>query len=266
MGMSPLPAIDKKAISLSFGRAAPAYDRHASLQRQVADGLLAALPVSDALDSILDLGSGTGYCARHLAARFPAAQVVGLDISGPMLRVSREKHAGVPILHVCGDAEALPLAGQSVDLLVSSLAIQWCGNLDALFREIRRVLRPGGSARLSTFGPQTLRELRAAWARVDGHVHVNDFQDARRLQAAALRQGFDRLSLREENRTVHYLDLQALARELKAIGARNLNAGQPRGLTGRGRLEALRRHFQQGLVPALGVPVTWQVFYIDLVV
>lgn len=262
--MSQAVRIDKKAVAGSFGRAAADYDRHASLQRQVADRLLDQLPGGLAAPAaILDIGSGTGYCTEKLAARFPGGAFCSLDLSPPMLRYARSRHPGRDVGYVCGDAERLPFNENAFDLLVSSLAIQWCADLPALFAELRRVARPGARCLLSTFGPDTLRELREAWAAVDAHVHVNRFSAVDEILTALKAQGIGGARLEDERRILHYPDFAALGAELKAIGARNRNPGQPPGLTGRRRLQQLRECFERDLVPGRGVPVTWQVLYLD---
>ena len=55
--------------------------------------------------------------------------------------------------------------------------LQWCLDLGPVFTELRRVLAPGGLLMFTTFGPDTLMELRASWAQVDGYTHVNQFID-----------------------------------------------------------------------------------------
>src|SRR5690606_17268863 len=133
--------------------------------------------------SVLDLGCGTGFCSRQLQQRWPAATLLALDLALPMVAHTRNN---VPaVLPLCADAEALPLASESIDLVVSSLAIQWCSHYDSLFRELARITRPGAAVLLSTFGPDSLQELRQAWAAVDSRRHVNEFVPAAQLQQAA---------------------------------------------------------------------------------
>src|SRR5690606_3400762 len=156
-----------EVIARHFGAAAPHYDQHARLQRDVADRLSAFLPQQLNAEVVLDLGCGTGYCSERLRRRLPDSHLLCLDLALPMLK--RSALRGVEGSLVCADAVALPFPGSSVDLLFSSLAIQWCEDLPQLFAEVRRVLRPGGLALFSTFGPATLQELREAWAEVDVH-------------------------------------------------------------------------------------------------
>jgi malonyl-CoA O-methyltransferase len=132
--------------------------------------------------------------------------------------------------------------------------LQWCGAPDAVFCEVQRVLRPGGFFAFSTFGPDTLRELREAWRAADGHTHVNRFIDLHDLGSALGRAGLTEPVLDVERISVDYPDVMTLMRDLKAIGAHNVTAGRSRGLTGRQALrrmtdayEALRR---DGSLPA----------------
>ncbi len=248
------PLLDKADVAASFSRAAADYDSVASLQRDVGTRLLdelAGLDVNPA--RILDLGCGTGHFQPHLAHRFPGAEYVGLDIAEGMVNYARD-HCGQAARWVVGDAESLPLAAGSVDLVFSSLAIQWCYRPDLLFAELARVLRPGGVCLFTSLGPETLRELRAAWAAVDRHQHVNTFLPAEQLQSAAGRIPGLALRLASRHFSMRYDRAADLLRELKTLGAHNLNRGRPGGLTGR---RALQRMFdayepwrQGGLLPA----------------
>jgi malonyl-CoA O-methyltransferase len=253
--------IARAHIARSFGQAAAYYDEFAALQRAVADQLLAAISVQ-APQAALDLGCGTGYCAAKLRARFPAAHLVALDLALPMLQASATRVTSDTGL-LCADLHALPLKDVSADLAVSSLALQWCGDLQRVFAELQRVLRPRGQALLSTFGPASLRELRAAWSAVDSHVHVNGFTARSTLQQAATAAGFD-VRIATELQTRHYPTLRALARELKGIGAHNMNAARPPGLTPRAAFARAEHEFSKGLVAGQGVPVTWEVYYLEL--
>jgi malonyl-CoA O-methyltransferase len=129
-----------------------------------------------------------------------------------------------------------------------------------VFRECARVLRPGGLLTFTSFGPDTLKELRAAWASADDFTHVNRFIDMHDLGDALLRAGLAEPVMDVERYTLTYTDVRALMRDLKAIGAHNVNAGRPRGLTGRRALErmtaAYERERRDGCLPA-----TYEVVY-----
>ena len=250
------------AVRRSFARAAQSYDEAAVLQREVLTRLLERLDVLPSAPAVvLDAGSGTGLGARALSDRYPRAHVIAVDHAEPMARRSRARRRWFRRLHgVCADARRLPLRDASVDLVFSNLMLQWLGPPDAVFLEFRRVLRPEGRLVFTTFGPDTLLELRDAWATVDDRVHVNRFIDMHDIGDALLRTGFRDPVMDAERMTVTYRDTMALMRDLKAIGAHNVNAGRPRGLTGPRRLRAMQaayeRHRAQGVLPA-----TWEVVY-----
>ncbi|MDT8399267.1 MAG: malonyl-ACP O-methyltransferase BioC [Pseudomonadales bacterium] len=256
--------LDKQRIARSFGRAAASYDFFAALQRRVADHLLAESAGHNRKTRILDLGSGTGYGTEKLCRKFPAAEIYSLDLALGMLQFAALKNPGIETGAVCGDAERLPFAAATFDLIFSSLSMQWCRDHSAFFSELKRILCPDGRCFLSTFGPDTLREVRAAWSIVDDFVHVNQFADAGTLKKMAEQENFTHVSLKAESHQVHYAGFAELATELKAIGAHNMNRGQASGLTGRDRLARFRQIFESYAINGKGIPVTWEVFYLGL--
>jgi malonyl-CoA O-methyltransferase len=155
---------------------------------------------------------------------------------------------------VCADAERLPFADSSFDLVFSNLMLQWCVELEVVFTELQRVLRPGGLLLFTSFGPDTLHELRGSWQQVDGYSHVNAFADMHDVGDALLRTRFADPVMDVERLTVTYADVWKLMRELKQIGAHNVTLGRPRGLTGKARMQRLvgaYEHYRsQGVLPA----------------
>lgn len=226
--------LSRLAVQRSFSKAASSYDAAAVLQRKVADQLLERLdPIRIEPRVVLDLGCGTGYCIKPLERRFRKARVLALDLALPMLRQAKSKQGWRHRQQlVTGDAHALPLEDQSVDLVFSGLTIQWC-DPDRVFGEIARVLAPGGLLMFSSFGPDTLKELRAAWSAVDNQVHVHDFIDMHDLGDAVLRSGLAQPVVDREDIMVTYATVRSLLRDLRAIGAHNAAADRKTGLTGK---------------------------------
>jgi len=238
----------KQEVARSFSRAACGYDTAAHLQRDVGAALLERLPRAK-VRAVLDLGSGTGYFGVALRRAYPQARLIGLDIAEGMLKTARARHPSRASAWLCADAETLPLRDRSIDLVYSNLALQWCEDPGRCFRELARVLGGRGHAVLSTLGPDTLWELRAAWRQIDHHVHVNRFRSVAELERAVEAAGLELQHLAVYERELAYPDVASLARELRELGAHNLNQGRTRGLSGRAlwrNLEAAYAEFRRG--------------------
>lgn len=265
--MPDIPRPTKHDIRAAFEASAAHYDEVAVLQREVASRLLERLDLLKMTPtSILDLGSGTGFCSEALGKRYPQARIVALDLAEAMLHHTRQrfslwrrfrnKHG-----FVAGDAEQLPFADASFDMLFSNLTVQWCMDLEQTFREFRRVLKPGGVVFFTTLGPDTLRELRASWAAVDERVHVNTFLDLHDVGDAMMQARLAEPVLDMERITLTYRDSMTLMRDLKALGAHNINPGRNQGLTGPRKLKSVMAAYEEfrqadGLLPATYEVVT----------
>lgn len=262
---------DTRQVRRAFSRAAGSYDAAARLQHAVEARLLEMLDYRDdpALRRappriVVDLGCGPGSGAAAMQKRWPKARVLAVDLALPMLREARSfgrKPFSNPFarrpLPVCADARALPLAENSVDVLFSNLCLQWVEDLDAVFAGFRRVLRPQGLLLMSTFGPDTLWELREAFARADDVPHVSPFADIAAVGDALVRAGFHQPVLDRDVETTTYPDLAALMRELRSIGATNALAARRHTLTGRARFSAAERAYEP-LRRDGHLPATWE--------
>jgi len=253
----------KAAVARNFDRAAKSYDGSAMLHNIVGERLFERLDlVKIAPELILDLGSGTGHFARQLQKRYKKKKVLGLDLSKEMSLfankqrkwLSRERYA-------CADAEALPLADNSVDLVFSNLMIQWLHNPDQLFREVQRILVPGGLLMFTSFGPDTLKEMRQSWYQVDKNVHVNRFIDMHDIGDSLTNSGFAGTVMDNEAITMTYEKLSDLHSDLRGMGENNINSGRNQGMTGKelwnNYLQAYKKYCNgQGDYPA-----TWEITY-----
>ena len=266
--------IDKARARTSFGRAANTYDAAAILQKQVREEMLNRLDLIKLTpQTILDAGCGTGAASHALQKRFVKSQVISLDFALPMLQKTRVGSDTTGLMHqiksmlsgvkhnlVCADIESLPLASKSVDLVWSNLAIQWCNDLDAALLEFYRVMQPEGLLMFSTFGPDTLKELRVATGRQDGMTSVSRFIDMHDIGDALVRAGFSAPVLDVERFTLTYDDVKSVMRDLKSIGAHNATDGRARGLLGRGFLQKLESNYEQYRTDGK-LPATFEVVY-----
>ena len=271
MSVPAFPGLDRHAVRSAFARAATTYDNNAVLQREIADRLLARLDyVRLAPQRLLDLGCGTGYLLSRLRRRYTRAELWGVDLAGSMAQAARRR-LQLPLPFGLGrrwsrgrfaitDAEALPFADRSFDLIASNLTLQWC-NPDAVFRECRRLLRPGGLLMFTSFGPDTLKELRNAWRAADDAPHVHDFIDMHDLGDALVRARFADPVMDAERLTLTYTELPALLRELKGIGAHNAASARAVGLTGKTRFARFRAAYEAFRRPDGRLPASYEIVY-----
>lgn len=265
--------IDKSRARASFGRAASAYDANAILQAEVREEMLSRLDLVK-LDPkvILDAGCGTGLGSLALRKRFTNASVLSLDFALPMLALTKQNAKNTSVLNslksifksnqqhlLCADIEQLPVADASVGLVWSNVAIQWCNDLDRVFQHFHRVLQPEGLLMFSTFGPDTLKELRAS--NPNTSTSVSRFIDMHDIGDALVRAGFNAPVLDVERFTLTYDDVKAVMRDLKSIGAQNATEGRSRGLQGRGFLRTLAENYEQFRQADGKLPATFEVVY-----
>lgn len=259
--------VNKKAIAKAFGLAAKSYDSVAVLQREIGHRLLERLSQIqegedilvrlENLKTILDLGGGTGFCSRLLATKFPKAQVCNLDLAFEMLEVAKLLDESKNELkessnndlsqfsYVSADAEKLPFTSATLDLIFSNCTVQWCRDLPQLFQELRRVLKPQGLLLFSTFGPDTLYELKECFNTVDTDHHVNNFFDMHHLGDVMLKSQFKYPVVDREMITVTYVSVQELLKDLKLMGASHVFRESGAGLLTQQKLKKLIASYEK---------------------
>ena len=254
--------ISKHRIRRAFDRAAGSYDDAAVLQKEVCSRLLQRLDyVRLEPQMILDVGVGTGEAITPLMQRYSKAGIVALDLSEQMLHKAKT-HGRLfrkPEL-VCADLEALPFADDSFDLVFSSLALQWCNNLGETMQGLLRVLKPGGLLMFTTFGPDTLKELKASWQKIDDTVHVNPFVDMHDIGDEMLKSGFADPVIEAEVITVTYDHIDRLMQDLRDIGANVKSEGFRSGLTTPAMMHQLRDAYEAYRIDG-DLPASYEVVY-----
>lgn len=254
--------LDRQRIRDAFDKAADSYDESAVLQKEVCSRLLERLEVINLEPEwVLDAGTGTGEAVSGLQEKYQHSNLVLLDLSERMLeKAMLQNTRDREIYTVCGDVESLPFAEKSFDLVFSNLTLQWCNDVGAALQEFKRILKPGGLLMFTTFGPDTLKELRASWLAVDEAVHVNSFIDMHDIGDGLLYSGFAEPVMEAEHITVNYSDVDILMNDLKAIGANVTAQGHRRGLMTRNMLSKLRAAYEQFRHNQV-LPATYEVIY-----
>lgn len=266
---------DKRQVRNAFEKAAISYDQSAVLQREVSNRMFERLELIKYMPGrILDAGCGTGYGSRKLAGRYPDSQLLAADIAVGMLQQSRlqdeqqqggglrfwpfRKKSGVQ--YACVDIEQLPFKDESIDMVWSNLTLQWCSDLERTFREINRVLTTDGLLMFSTLGPDTLKELRHAFAQVDQYAHVNRFIDMHDIGDLLVHNRFATPVMDMEYITLTYDDVRSVMHDLKAIGAHTVVQGRHSGLTGKTKWQKVIAYYEA--MRANGkLPATFEVVY-----
>jgi len=262
--------LDKRLLRYAFERASGSYDQAAVLQREISNRMLSRLEyIKYQPDAILDAGSGTGYGSQQLLKRYPSKPVIAMDIAQSMLLQARpnlnwwQRLLSMPqhSHYVCADVEQIPLKSESVGLIWSNLALQWCNDLEHTFAEMHRILRPDGLLMFSTFGPDTLKELRESFAQVDAFDHVNHFTDMHDVGDLLVHNGFSVPVMDMEYITMTYPDVVSIMRDLKAIGAHSVMRGRrPPGLMGKKTWNQVLASYERFRVDGK-LPVTFEVVY-----
>jgi len=257
------PPLDKCKARRSFERAAAGYDEVAVLQQEIGRRMLARLDTMRIDPArILDLGCGTGQSSGALLKRYPRADVVALDFALPMLALTRSRGRWLRRPRcLCADLDHLPLADQSMDLVFANAALQWSAGPDRVFADIARILKPGGLVLFSSFGPDTLSELRAAWSEVDGRPHVHDFIDLHDYGDMLMGAGLLDPVMDVERMALTYPDAMQLMREIKLIGAGNAHPDRSRGLAGRARFERVCAAYERFRGADGRLPVSYEVVH-----
>ena len=258
---------DKKQLSNSFSRFAPLYNEHAIVQHEIGQRLLERCQLlRQPVKRVLDLGSGTGMFLKPLQKLFPKAHIIGVDLSLGMVEYAQKQRSlwqswFEPSHNFVADMDALPFADNSIDLIFSNCVFQWSHHLPSLFSELKRCLTPDGSMFFSTFGPQTLHEIKQCWANIDSQQHVHDFVPLQSIGDTLLSCGFAQPVVDQECITLEYQSLSQLLKDLKNTGARNLSPKRQKGLTPPSSLKKLETLFAQELKKQGHFGCTYEVIY-----
>ena len=249
--------IDRKITRQHFERAVESYDAAAILQQEIARRLVERLDYIKVKPEIaMDLGCGTGQITAALLKQYPKAKILSLDLAHGMVAKAKKKGSWRrKPLGICADVHQLPIKANSVDLIISNLMLQWSDDLPTAFQNMAACMRAGGLLLFTTFGPDTLKELRQSWAKVDDLPHSSTYTDMHDIGDELMRAGFSQPVMDMEMITMTYSSVKQLMRDLKQIGASNAVTGRRKTLTGKQRIAAFETAYEtyrqdNGLYPA----------------
>ncbi|HYS12221.1 MAG TPA: methyltransferase domain-containing protein [Burkholderiaceae bacterium] len=260
-----------QTVRQQFDRRAARLTRHGFLLHEVAGRLADRLDyIRLAPRRIVDIGCGAGGSRALLAARFPAAHWIGVDLSLPMLQ-ARETNRGLfgswidrirsrGSARVCGEAAGLPFADGTFDLVFSNLMLHWHPTPHSVFPEWKRVLGVDGLLLFSCFGPDTLQELRAACAEALQESYPMPFIDMHDFGDMMVAAGFATPVMDVETIRLTYPSAHELIAEARALGG-NPRDDRGRSIVSGARARALLAALERRRDHAGRIPLTFEVAY-----
>ncbi|MDR9468719.1 methyltransferase domain-containing protein [Marinospirillum sp.] len=242
-------------VRRSFDRGAARYRQLAQAQARMGTLLWQKCPQT--ADTVLDLGSGPGHWTARLAESYSDASVLGLDLSPAMVRQARYSYPEIGFVQ--GNAYSLPLQNNSLDLVFSNLALQWCPDLRPLLTGIHRVLKPGGRALITSLLPGSLEEIHQAWSQAGALSRVLNFQPEAAYQQAVTAAGFSHFHLEASPQVFYYPTSRDLLQSVTGIGA---SGGA--GFLSKDQYRRIHQQLEQRRTPQ-GLPLTYQLLVMELI-
>lgn len=265
----PDPRADARRTWRARNRAAQRHEAADVLGREIGRRMLERLDLVRLPEgAIADVGCATGATTRLLQQRYPERLVVGIDpsigllalhptASGPLARFRALLGVG-RANRVAADPARLPLRPGSAALVWSNLLLHAVDDAEVAMRSWMSALRPGGLLMFSTLGPDTLRELRNAFAAVDTLPHVHEFVDMHNIGDSLVAAGFADPVMDMEIVTLTYATVAGLVADLRGQGLGNTAPARGRGLYPPRRWREMTRHYEAARV-ADRLPATFEV-------
>lgn len=259
-------AIDSSRVRRNFSRQAAEYDRYARVQKKVAEELIGLIREGGGVSGpALEIGTGTGFAAQSLTRQMPDLPLVISDIAHGM---TAHAAAGLPqTIAVDADAQALPFASGRFGLVFSSSVFQWINDLEGVFADAARTLRPDGTFAFALYGRRTLWELRSAHrqaleeaGRADS-LYMHTFPDEHQIRSALQGAGFTVERLFSADEIERHPDVASLFQSLKKIGAKNAASRRPAGLPSRRITLRLIDLYTRTFGKSGDIPATYHVIY-----
>ena len=240
--------LSKIAFIQARNRATEDYVNHAEIPHEIADRLLERLDyIKLEPKRILDLGCATGYSSNLLHKRYKKTCIIALDPAYKMTQCVKNQprwfRRTTSITSVTGWYNQLPFADQSIDLIFSNLSLHWQADWPSLAHELNRILSPEGLLLFSVPGPDTLKELRATWAKIDENPHVLPFVDMHDIGDSLLQSKFDDPVMDMELLTIKYPSVTRLFEELRGLGCKNALQNRLPHVTGKKKMQHMMQTY-----------------------
>lgn len=243
-------------VRRAFSRAASEYDSLTALHQGYAEKLLQGLASLASVQSVLDVGMGTGWMTRKVKEQYPQALVTGMDFAEGMVDFAKCHSHGIH--YVLADARHLPFKAASFDVILSNMAYQWVTDLGSAFKLCHDCLKPEGVFHFALFGRETYYELfqslmQATTLSAERH---NRLADEHSVAMALETAGFHSIEVCREVGQMEFQNMMDLLRWNKRIGANRLHGSVVPGK------DALRRaadFYEKEFVSGKGIPVTFEI-------
>jgi SAM-dependent methyltransferase len=231
----PTGPFDRALVVKHRDRAAARFEQVSFLKGRAIEDICERLTfINRRFETALDVGAHTGLMAQLLSQQSELANKIGFMASCDMSAKMVKRAVDAGNWGFVGDEEMLPLAPQSLNLIISSLSLHWVNDVPGFLAQARLALRPDGLLLVAMLGGRTLQELRAVMAQVDNEdgdpasPRVSPFADAQDGAQLLQRAGFALPVADSDVVTVRYDTLFGLFRDLKAMGETAAFA-KPRG-------------------------------------
>lgn len=250
-------------ISKAFNKYAAHYEDAAKVQLEIGSRLIERLQyLKITPQRILDLGCGPGSFSRELKVLFPKAQVIGLDLAEAMLLEAQKKQGWRRKWSlVAADMLSMPFATGCFDLVFANQVVHWGSSLNAVFRELNRVMSVDACLMFTSLGPDTFKELRHSWSGANQFAHTNEFTDMHDIGDSLLGERFLDPVMDMELLTVHYKTLPHLLNSLKNQGVKNIHEQRNKGLTGKNSWKQFEKNYVTLQTTEGKYPLTYEIVY-----
>lgn len=248
----------KQQVARHFGKAASNYCQHHQIQQQVGMDLL-ALKQKERSNTLLDVGCGPGSMTE------PLQQICqhywGMDLSLSMLTQAPKPSR---TYWLCGDAEQLPVADNSMDCCFANLSLQWVTELPQALRELHRVLTPQGQALVSIPIAGTFKEFSQCWQQAGSVARARRFMSLSDINNELHKAGIKRVDIHQHQYQQNFLTVADLLQSIKGVGANYVADQQPENsyLSPQmyRRFSAAYEHFRTDV----GLPLSWSVVLLGI--